>query len=104
MDALLIGLQSRVLNSIESSAPSNSSRLAEQAAARYPRAVAQGAELGPNQLLGDTAQADGGLETAIGRGNDALWIAQRACGTLQPISDHLGMLDIIGRRVNRADK
>src|SRR6188508_327987 len=70
--------------------------------ARDRRAVAHRLELGPDHVLGHLGVADDGAEAAIGPGHDALAVADGAHGALQPLGDHLRVLDIIVRRLDHA--
>jgi hypothetical protein len=46
--------------------------------------------------------AGGGVEAAVGAGDHASRIAQRARRLLDPLRDHLRVLDVVGRRVDHA--
>src|SRR5215475_8792888 len=70
--------------------------------ARDGRTVAHRLELGPDHVLGHLGVADDGAEAAIGSGHDALAVADGAHGALQPLGDHLGVLDIVVRRLDHA--
>src|SRR5215469_16299637 len=63
-------------------------------------AVAQGCELRPDDVLGDPAHAGGGIETAVGSGNDPTRVADRPRDLLEARGDDFGMLDEIRQRIN----
>src|SRR5580704_935281 len=66
------------------------------------RAVAHRLELGPHHVLGHLGVADDGAEAVIGSGHDALAVADGAHGALQPLGDHLRVLDVVVRRLHHA--
>jgi hypothetical protein len=86
-----------VLGSCLSSASST-----PQPLARDGRAVAHRLELGPHHVLGHLGVADDGAEAAVGSGHDALAIGDGAHGPLQPLGDHLRVLDVVVRRLDHA--
>src|SRR5690242_18215489 len=55
-------------------------------------AGAQRGELRPHHVLGDPLAAREGAEAAVGRGDDALALADRRDGLLEPLGHHLGVL------------
>src|SRR5437016_8124534 len=65
-----------------------------------PRAVTQRTQLRPDDVLGDRAAAGGRVKAAIGAGDQPPRIAEHPRHLLEPIGDHLGMLDVVGDAVD----
>src|SRR5213083_3140772 len=59
--------------------------LLQQPARRQIRALAQRAELLPHHLLGDVGHAGGGLEAAVGAGDEAAGVADRVRRALDAV-------------------
>ena len=58
------------------------------------------AELLPHQARRHVADAGGRVEPAVGAGDDAARVADRPRGPLDAVGDHLGVLDVVARRVD----
>ena len=65
-----------------------------------PGAFGQRGELGPDDVLGDTAHSRGSVKAAIGAGDDPLRVADHLRYPLDPVGDGLGVLDEIGQAVD----
>ena len=82
-------------------APSGRQRPSSRSDARSaPRA--ERAQLLPHDLVRHLAESRRGVEAAVGAGEDAPRVAHGDGGALEALGDHLGMLDVVRRRVDHA--
>src|SRR5437773_12350267 len=77
-------------------------RKLEEPARRQVRALAQCAELLPHHLLGDVGHAGGGLEAAVGAGDDPARVADGLRGAVDAVGAHLRVLAVAGGGVDHA--
>src|SRR6185437_10338523 len=63
-------------------------------------AVGHGAELGPDDVLGDAAHPGRGVEAAIGAGEHAARVADRPGNVFEAVGDDLRVLDKTGQIVD----
>src|SRR5688572_27745502 len=75
---------------------------AEEARGREAGALDERAQLQPHDLLGDLAEPGGGREAAVGGREHARRIADGRGGERDAVGDDLGVLDVVGGRVDDA--